>query len=225
MPYGAVIFERHPDLYLRRGPVPPALTSLGEKLRLICDTGARFAVLLPADASVLSVPAERFVHDVLNTKMGVRLVVVGANFRFGHGGRGNVLTFRQLASAEGLDDVEVGMVEVAGGPVSATRIRASLRHGDVELAGKLLGRPYEIAGAIRPAGPASVSVAVPATRAVPSGGTYLGSFWARSHPKTVVIVEVGASGSHSGRLTVRGEGVRIASLHTGLGHVAFRGRL
>jgi len=44
-------------------------------------------------------------------------------------------TFRQLASAEGLDGVEAGMVEVAEGAVSATRIRASLMDGDVDLAG------------------------------------------------------------------------------------------
>jgi FAD synthase len=141
------------------------------------------------------------------------------------GGRGGVLTFRRFASAEGLDGVEVGMVEVADGPVSATRIRASLRDGDVELAGILLGRPYEIAGPVRSLGPASVSVAVSAARAVPSAGTYLGSFWTRSHPKTAVIVEVGPQSGHRRWFTVRGEGVEVAGRQpAGLGHVAFRAR-
>jgi len=64
----------------------------------------------PADATVLSVPAEQFIHDVLRGKLGVRVVVVGSNFRFGHRGAGGVLTIRELAAVEGLDGVEVGTV-------------------------------------------------------------------------------------------------------------------
>jgi riboflavin kinase/FMN adenylyltransferase len=153
LPYGAVTFERHPDAYLRRGPVPPVLTGLGDKLRLFRDAGAQFVVVLPADATVLDVPAERFVRDVLRSKMAVRIVVVGQNFRFGQRGRGGVLTLRDVSAAAGLDGVEVGTVAVADGPVSATRIRASLARGDVERVRDLLGRPYEVAGALRVLGP------------------------------------------------------------------------
>jgi len=88
LPHGALSFERHPYAYLRNGQVPPVLTSLGERLRLLRQAGVDFVVLIPTDATVLGVPAEEFARDVLHARMGVRLVVVGENFRFGQGGTG-----------------------------------------------------------------------------------------------------------------------------------------
>jgi len=202
LPCGAVTFERHPAVYLGRHPVPPALTGLTEKLRLLRDGGAQFVVLLPADATVLSVPAEEFARDTLRELMNVRLVVVGANFRFGRRGAGGVGTFRGLSALRGIDGVEVGTVEVAGGAVSSTRIRAHLSRGDVQLAAELLGRPYEVTGILQ-AGPSPASIVVPAGRAVPAPGAYLGSFQvhARSAVARVVIDLVACGGRHV--LTVR----------------------
>ncbi|GEL19820.1 flavin reductase [Pseudonocardia asaccharolytica] len=66
----------------------------------------------------------------LEPPMAVRLVVVG-NFRFGRRGAGRVVTLRELSSTAHLGGVEVGTVEVAT---------------------RLLGRPYEVTGALRAVG-------------------------------------------------------------------------
>ena len=110
---GAVTFERHPHAHLRDGRVPPALTGLADRLRLLRDAGAAFVVLLPTDATVLGLAAEDFAREVLRDRMAVRLVVVGENFRFGRGGAGDIGTLRRLVSVTGLDGVELGMVSVA----------------------------------------------------------------------------------------------------------------
>ncbi len=47
LPHGAVTVARRPAAYLGRGPAPPALTGIGEMLRLVRDAGADFVVLLP----------------------------------------------------------------------------------------------------------------------------------------------------------------------------------
>ena len=111
LPTGAVTFVRHPHAYLR-GETPPALTGLADRLRLLRDAGAAFVVLLPTDETVLGLAAEDFARRVLRDRMGVRLVVVGGNFRFGRGGAGDVATLRRLVSVTGLDAVELGMVTV-----------------------------------------------------------------------------------------------------------------
>jgi riboflavin kinase / FMN adenylyltransferase len=222
MPCGAVTFERHPDAYLRRRPAPPALTSLSHKLRLLCEAGAHFVVLLPTDATVLDIPAEQFVRDVLCAKMAVRVVVVGENFRFGHRGSGGVLTFGQLSSVEGLDGVEVGTVEVAGGPVSATRIRASLAQGDVKLARELLGRPYDVHGVIRFLDPSLALLVVPAARVVPAPGKYAGSFQLHTRSRVNAFVEVTPLDNAAHGLTVHCSDRALAGERpSGLGRVAF----
>jgi riboflavin kinase/FMN adenylyltransferase len=131
LPVGAVTFERHPHAYLRGGRLPPALTGLGDRLRLLRDAGVAFVVLLPTDATVLGLAAEDFARQVLRARMRIRLVVVGENFRFGRGGAGDAGTLRRLVSTTGLDAVELAMASVDGEVVSATRIREHLAHGDV----------------------------------------------------------------------------------------------
>lgn len=226
LPYGVVTFERHPNAYLRRDLVPPVLTSLGEKLRLLCEAGVQFVVLLPANASVLSISAAQFVRDVLRAQIGVRVVVVGANFRFDHRGSG-VLTLTQLSSVEDLDGVEVGTVEVAGGPVSATRIRASLAQGDVQLARELLGRPYDVRGVIRSLDPSLAWLVVTAARVVPAPGKYAGSFRLHTQSRAVnAIVEVISLGDTAHGLTVHCSDRALAGERpSGLGRVVFNRRL
>jgi FAD synthase len=171
LPTGAVTFVRHPHAYLR-GETPPALTGLADRLRLLRGAGAAFVVLLPTDATVLGLAAEDFAREVLRDRMGVRLVVVGGNFRFGRGGAGDVTTLRRLVSVTGLDGVELGMVSVGGEAVSATRIREHLARGDVDRAADLLGRLHDVTGRLD--GTASL-IRIAPTSAVPAPGRYRAS--------------------------------------------------
>ena len=190
LPAGAVTFERHPHTYLRSDRVPPALTGLADRLRLLRDAGAAFVVLLPTDATVLGRSAEDFARHVLRAKMGVRLVVVGKNFRFGRGGAGDVTTLRRLVSVTGLDGVEIEMASVDGEVASATGIRTCLARGDVGRAAKLLGRPYDVLARLDGGSPAVGWVG--ATRAVPAPGCYRASVrparWASGGTNALVRV-------------------------------------
>jgi riboflavin kinase / FMN adenylyltransferase len=192
LPAGAVTFERHPFAYLRGGRLPPpVLTGLADRLRLLREAGAAFVVLLPTDATVLGLAAEDFARQILRDRMGVRLVVVGENFRFGRGGAGDIGTLRRLVSVTGLDAVELGLTAVGGEEVSATRIREHLARGDVGRADDLLGRPYDVVG--RPAGSSRQRlVRIAPTRAVPAPGRYRASIGPvrPEDRRTAVIVTV-----------------------------------
>jgi riboflavin kinase/FMN adenylyltransferase len=188
LPTGAVTFERHPHAFLRGGRTPPALTGLADRMRLLRDAGAAFVVLLPTDATVLGLAAEDFAREVLRDRMGVRLVVVGGNFRFGRGGAGDVATLRRLVSVTGLDGVELGMVSVGDEAVSATRIREHLARGDVGRAADLLGRPYDVTGRLDDS--LHRHIRITPTLAVPAPGRYrasIGPFRSGEHRTTAVV--------------------------------------
>lgn len=199
LPHGAVTFERHPYAHLRGGNVPPMLTGLGDKLRLLCEAGAQFVVLFPTDATVLGLAAEDFARDVLRDRMGVRLVVVGDNFRFGRGGSGGIGTLRRLVSVTGLDGVEIGMVSIRDEVASATRIREHLARSDVARAADLLGRPYQVPGRLDGTG-SRAAIVVSAARAVPAPGKYRGSVESRrsATPRSnaLITVDQPTGGSH-----------------------------
>ena len=226
LPTGAVTFERHPHAYLRGGRVPPALTGLADRLRLLRDAGAAFVVLFPTDATVLGLAAEDFAREILRDRMGVRLVVVGKNFRFGRGGAGDVGTLRRLVSVTGLDAVELGMASVGGEVVSATRIREHLARGDVGRAGDLLGRPYDVVG--RPAGSAPPClIRIAPTRAVPAPGRYrasIGPFRPGDRRTTAVVtVHPSGEGQHCLEVERPEDGVPDGAAGRGV-RVMFEGR-
>jgi riboflavin kinase/FMN adenylyltransferase len=231
LPHGAATFERHPHANLRGGRVPPALTSLADKLRLLCETGAHFVVLFPTDPAVLGLPAEDFARHVLRERMGVRLVVVGENFRFGRGGAGDVATLRRLTTATGLDGVEIGMTAVGGEVASATGIRQHLASGNVTRAAELLGRPHEVLGrAVGGGGTVSRSLAalVPAAWAVPAAGVYQASVAAcrpaAGRRAALVTVHPEDSGPH--RLDLEWPGSIGPDVEVGRGvRVAFEARV
>jgi riboflavin kinase/FMN adenylyltransferase len=222
LPTGAVTFERHPHAYLR-GETPPALSGLADRLRLLRDAGAAFVVLLPTDVTVLGLAAEEFAREVLRDRMGVRLVVVGKNFRFGRGGAGDVGTLRRLVSVTGLDGVELEMVSVDGEAVSATRIREYLARGDVDRAADLLGRPYDVTGRLD--GTAAL-IRIPPASVVPAPGRYrvsIGPFRPGGH-RTAAVVAVRPSGEGASCVTVERPQNGLAGLAAGRGvRVTFEG--
>ncbi len=148
-PAVAVTFDPPPAALLRPRPdkaVP--LTTLADRADLLRAAGADHVVVLKTDAGLLSLSPEAFVEDVLTRLFRARVVVEGANFRFGRGRAGDTNTLRELCAKAGVAFEEVPPVVVGGEPVSSSRVRAALVAGDVGQAAELLGRPYRIAGTV-----------------------------------------------------------------------------
>lgn len=85
--------------------------------------------------------ARAFVDDYL-IPLGVRHIVVGYDFRFGKGGFYTTRDLSAIADGRGISCDVVEHIDVGGSPVSSSRIRAALAHGDIADATLLLGRPY-----------------------------------------------------------------------------------
>ena len=73
---------------------------------------------------------------------------VGPNFRFGYRQSGDVEVLGELARLEGFRLDLFPTLTVRGERVSSTRIRELLSIGRVNLAGRLLGRPFSLFGPV-----------------------------------------------------------------------------
>ena len=91
------------------GPRPKQLTGLEQKLELLADCGIDRTVVVPFDMARAEESAEDFVKEVLVDELSARLVVVGEDFHFGHGRRGNVELLRRLGAEYGFEVVGVGL--------------------------------------------------------------------------------------------------------------------
>lgn len=167
-----VTFDRHPASVVRPGSAPPLLTDLSQRVELLCGAGADEVRVLPFDEARAAEEASDFVRDVLAGDLAARVVIVGRDFHFGHGRRGNVDLLREMGGRLGFEVVPYELVPdpEAGEVVSSTRVRALLAEGDVEGAARLLGRPHEVRGDLLPVH--GTTLAVPADVAVPAPGRY-----------------------------------------------------
>jgi riboflavin kinase/FMN adenylyltransferase len=75
-------------------------------------------------------------------------VLIGENFHFGHKQAGNTALLKELGARHGFEVIVVPPVIYHGEIVSSTVIRREIAEGDVSHAGRLLGRPFVLTGAV-----------------------------------------------------------------------------
>ena len=138
-PLIAVTFDPHPAAVLRPIAAPKSLASLDERVRLLKEAGADEVDILRFDQRMSTETPEEFV-DFLVAQFDAKVVVVGANFRFGSGAAGDVSTLRGLGDSRGFRVRSVAL-RSDGEPWSSTRIRSLLMEGQIEAANRILGRP------------------------------------------------------------------------------------
>lgn len=135
-----VTFDRHPLELLRPDLCPDALTGNAQKIELLEATGIDATLMLEFDEALSALTPREFVEQILVGALHAQLILVGADFRFGHHGAGTVASLRELGAEFGfevilIDDVTDG----AGHRASSTLIREMLSRGDVRGATTLLG--------------------------------------------------------------------------------------
>ncbi|MGH9676112.1 MAG: bifunctional riboflavin kinase/FAD synthetase, partial [Candidatus Acidiferrum sp.] len=147
-PAVALTFDPHPLELLRPGNLPPVLTTLEERTRVLRELGADHVVILRATMEMLSLSAAEFLQKVIQHNFAAKALVEGPNFAFGHNREGTIHVLAKLASEAGIGLTVVPPIVIDVAEVSSSRIRAALLAGDVEAAARLLGRPYRLQGIV-----------------------------------------------------------------------------
>lgn len=152
-PLVVLSFEPHPRQYFaaRKGAAAEAfrLYDAAAKARLLQAAGADHVILLRFDDALAGLSADDFIRRVIVDGIGAAHVVVGADFAFGRGRGGDLASLQAAGAALGFTVEGVTPVCDAGGQVySSSRVRTALAAGDFAAAAALLGRPWQIEGAV-----------------------------------------------------------------------------
>ena len=149
-----VTFDRHPLALLRPESCPPPLVSNAQKVQLLEATGIDATVMLAFDRAFSQLSPRDFVERILVRSLRARVVMVGADFRFGSAGVGTVDTLREFGETYGfavhvIDDVvEPEAGSETGRRASSTWIRELLAAGRVAEAALVLGHEPTVRGEV-----------------------------------------------------------------------------
>ncbi len=145
---GLLTFANHPAAHLRPGTEPPLISTPAERLDLFASAGFEECFFIEFDDRVATLSPEEFL-EILVRGLGVRAVVVGSTFRFGHKRAGDVDTMRAVLERHGARAIAVDPVSDGGERVSSTRIRSLIANGELARADDLLaGTGYELRGPV-----------------------------------------------------------------------------
>ena len=141
-------FEPHPLKIMRPADGPQLITHTGQKLELIEKAGIDVIVCVSFDREFAAIPARDFVNNVLVKKIGIKEIVVGYDYTFGHNREGDINLLREIGNDFGFVVHLVGPIEIDHTLVSSTSIRRLVQEGRLAEAKVLLGRDFEVQGTI-----------------------------------------------------------------------------
>ncbi|MEQ8332368.1 bifunctional riboflavin kinase/FAD synthetase [Nisaea sp.] len=148
-PAAVLTFEPHPRMLFQ--PDAPAfrLTTAAARAEAIAALGTNILFELGFDMEFSHVSAEDFITDILHRGLGLRHVVIGHDFFFGHRRRGTPEMLQQYGIRLGFGVSIIDPVTEEDGAVySSSRVRQCLKEGDPRGAAALLGRPWEVAAEV-----------------------------------------------------------------------------
>lgn len=141
-------FEPHPREFFAPESAPARLSTLREKLELIAEDGADLAYICRFNAQFAAIPAEEFIERILVAKLRVKHLIIGDDFCFGAGRRGNFEMLRDAGKRLGFAVEAMESITVDGERASSSAVRSALASGQMEHAARLLGRSYSIDGRV-----------------------------------------------------------------------------
>lgn len=122
--------------------------TLQEKIREMERHGIDHLVIVPFDREIASLTACDFVQKYLVDRMGVEVLLVGYDNRFGKDRKGDPDGLRMCAEKNRYRIEKLPEYQSVLGSVSSTAIRDAILNGNLESATKMLGYHYYLSGFI-----------------------------------------------------------------------------
>lgn len=147
VPSVVILFEPDPQEFFLGEKAPARLTRFREKWAELEHHGIDKVLCLRFNQKLAQMPAENFINDVLVSRLKVRHLIVGDDFRFGASRRGDFAMLQQ--KGEQYFSVQSTASIMQGNErISSTLIRQKLAENKLDDVRLLLGRNFTISGRV-----------------------------------------------------------------------------
>lgn len=143
-----IIFEPQPQEWFKPETAPARLTPLRSKIELFQKLGVDHLIVMRFNRSLSELSPADFVEQRLIPEVQPQLILVGADFQFGHQRQGTLSTLKRLGAQWSFETITFPEATHAGLRISSTAIRQALQRGDLIQAQQMLGRPFSLSGRV-----------------------------------------------------------------------------
>jgi riboflavin kinase/FMN adenylyltransferase len=148
VPSVVMSFEPTPKEFFAPARPPARLMRFREKFDALAAYDIDIFFCPRFDRNMQNISADSFIRQLLIHALNVSHLVIGDDFRFAKDRQGHVEQLERAGAALDFSVQQVPSVILGNERVSSTAIRNALWNGDLELAGKFLGRHYRMSGRV-----------------------------------------------------------------------------
>ncbi len=148
LPVIVMIFEPQPLEMFIADSAPVRLTRLRDKVKYISQAGIDYLLCVKFNLNFATNSAQMFINQLLIKKLGVQSLIVGDDFHFGIGRKGDAMLLHQAGKQYGFKVINTSSFCADGQRISSTAIRDALNGDSLSLAENFLGHPYSISGRV-----------------------------------------------------------------------------
>lgn len=174
-------FFPHPRMVLNPGDDNLRLiNTIDEKIHRLAKSGIDHLIITPFTKEFSQQTPEEYIREILINKIGTKRIVIGYDHRFGIDRSGSFKDLLHFAPVFGYDVEEIAEQDINDVAVSSTKIREALIKGNIEIANRYLGYPFELTGMVimgkqigRNIGFPTANIDIPETyKLIPAYGIY-----------------------------------------------------
>lgn len=147
-PLGIVTFEPHPREFFAPGAPPFRLMNAESKANRLAKLGVEHLFQLPFNAELAAKTPEEFAREIIVEGLGLKHIVVGADFCFGSKRAGKVEDLKRFGDEMGFGVTVADLLKTDSGVSSSSAIRAALAEGEPRKAHEMLGHWHRIEGKV-----------------------------------------------------------------------------
>lgn len=167
LPSVAMVFEPQPREFFAPEQAPARLMTFREKCEVLASQGIDRVLCVKFDNRFSAQSAQEFCDNILIKGLGIRHLVVGDDFRFGHDRSGDFIFLQKAGESAGFTVEHTCTFEMDGERVSSTRVRETLERSDFDTAARLLGQPFFMSGRVMHGNQLGRTLGVPTANLLP----------------------------------------------------------
>lgn len=141
----------------------PNIYTSDEKKDIVKELGIDVMIECPFEETIKKMSHERFIKEIIHDLLDARIVVVGADFRFGYNRLGDIQTLKQMQNIYNYKLIVIDKLE----NVSSTIIKNYIVNADVQKANELLSRNWSIQGIVKHGNAIGRTIGIPTINLIP----------------------------------------------------------